>query len=99
MSETLTEKDLLVLLSLAAGPKHGYAVMQDVREMTGRAMGPGTLYFVIPKLEQVGLIEALPPLDRRMPYRLTGKGRGALRSEVARLRTLTAIAGQRMGAR
>jgi DNA-binding PadR family transcriptional regulator len=92
----VTEKDLLVLLSLATGPKHGYAVMQDVRELSGRAMGPGTLYSVIPKLEQMGFIEALPTKDRRTPYRLTGKGRGALRAEVTKRGHLMTVARQRV---
>ena len=98
MADTLTDKDLIVLLSLATGPKHGYAVMQDVRDLSGRAMGPGTLYSVIPKLEQLSLIEALATKDRRTPYRLTAKGRGAVRAEVAKLRSLVAVARQRVAA-
>src|SRR5258705_2741730 len=65
------EPSLLILTSLSDGPKHGYAIMQDVEQGTGRPMGPGTLYAALVRLEELGLIEALPPVDRRRPYRLT----------------------------
>jgi DNA-binding PadR family transcriptional regulator len=69
-----TEPSLLILVSLSDGPKHGYAIMQDVESGTGRPMGAGTLYAAIARLEEQGFVEPLPPIDRRRPYRLTAVG-------------------------
>ena len=68
------EPSLLILVSLSGGPKHGYAIMQDVEQGTGRPMGAGTLYAALARLDEQGLIEPLPPVDRRRPYKLTGTG-------------------------
>lgn len=73
-----TEPAMLVLSSLAGGPKHGYAIIQDVRDIASVKLGPGTLYGALARLEQRGLIEALPADDRRRPYRLTAAGSTAL---------------------
>ena len=51
---------LLILASLAGGEKHGYAMMEDIEAMTGVHLGPGTLYGALSRLEQSGLILALP---------------------------------------
>ena len=87
---------LLILASLASGPKHGYAITQDVRAFAGVALGPGTLYGAITRLEGRGLIEAIEASDRRRPYRLTGDGRDALRSQLAVLERLTSTAIDRL---
>jgi DNA-binding PadR family transcriptional regulator len=68
------EPSLLILVSLSDGPKHGYAIMQDVEQGTGRPMGAGTLYAALARLEERGLVEPLTPVDRRRPYRLTAVG-------------------------
>ena len=68
------EPALYILVSLSDGPKHGYAIMTDVEAISGSAMGPGTLYGALARLERRGLIEALEPEDRRRPYRLTPLG-------------------------
>ena len=77
------EPSLYILVSLSDGPKHGYAIMTDVEEISGSPLGPGTLYGALARLERRGLIEALEPEDRRRPYRLTGAwrddGRGPAR--------------------
>lgn len=78
-----------MLTSLADGPKHGYAITRDVEQLTGERLGPGTLYGVLSRLEQRGLIAALPTSERRQPYRLTGAGRAAL---AARLEALESVA-------
>lgn len=67
------EPAMLVLVSLADGPKHGYAIMSDV-EALGSPMGPGTLYAVLARLEEAGCIEPLEARDRRRPYRITPAG-------------------------
>ena len=69
-----SEPSLLILVSLSDGPKHGYAIMQDVESGTGRPMGAGPLYAALVSLEDQGLIEAVPPEDRSRPYPLTAVG-------------------------
>jgi DNA-binding PadR family transcriptional regulator len=76
------EPSLYILVSLSGGPKHGYAIMTDVEEISGSPMGPGTLYGALARLERRGLIEALEPEDRRRPYRLTGLGATTVRSQL-----------------
>jgi DNA-binding PadR family transcriptional regulator len=79
------EPSLYILVSLSSGPKHGYAIMTDVEAISGAPMGPGTLYGALARLERRGLIEALPPEDRRRPYRLTGLGASTLAAQLASL--------------
>ena len=67
ISERSNDPGLLVLTSLADGPKHGYAITADVEEFAGVRLGPGTLYGALARLESKGLIEALPAEDRRRP--------------------------------
>ncbi len=93
-----TEPALLILISLADGPKHGYAISEDIARLADYRPGPGTLYGAIARLEARGLIEPLASRDRRNPYRLTALGQRALE---ARLEALAAVtrAGQRRLAR
>ena len=93
-----TDPALLILISLADGPKHGYAITDDIEEVAGHRPGPGTLYGAIARLESRGMIEPLKSKDRRNPYRLTALGQKAL---AARLAALEAVmrAGQRRLAR
>ena len=79
---------LLILSSLADGPKHGYGMMADIETMTGMRLGPGTLYGALARLEKSGLIQVLPAEDRRRPYRLTARGIAALREQLALLQKL-----------
>jgi DNA-binding PadR family transcriptional regulator len=76
------EPSLYILLSLSGGPKHGYAIMTDVEEISGVPLGPGTLYGALARLEQRGLIEALEPEQRRRPYRLTALGATTLKAQL-----------------
>ena len=89
---------LMVLTSLTGGPKHGYAIIQDIEEMTGIAFGPGTLYGVLARLEEEGLIEALPADDRRRPYRITGSGAAVLRDRLETTAKVARIGLRRLGA-
>jgi DNA-binding PadR family transcriptional regulator len=86
---------LLVLTSLAGGPKHGYAITQDVAENLGVQLSPGTLYGVIARLEERGYITALPADDRRRPYRITAAGATELRAQTVRLRAVADLASKR----
>lgn len=89
IAERASDPGLLVLTSLAAGPKHGYAITTDVERFAGVQLGPGTLYGALARLEARGLIEALPAEDRRRPYRLTADGSAALAQELQQLQTVT----------
>jgi DNA-binding PadR family transcriptional regulator len=89
IGERSTDPGLLVLTSLAEGPKHGYAITLDVEEFSGVRLGPGTLYGVLARLESRGLIEALPAEARRRPYRLTAAGSTALEQDLKELQTIT----------
>lgn len=77
-----TDPGLLVLTSLADGPKHGYAITQDVEQLAGVRLGPGTLYGALARLEAQGLIEGLPAEERRRPYQLTGAGSAVLAEQL-----------------
>jgi len=85
------EPALLVLASLADGDKHGYAITQDITDNVGVTLGPGTLYGVITRLEERGLIESLPADGRRRPYRITADGARALAAQAARMRDLATL--------
>lgn len=100
----LTPAVFNILLALADGEKHGYAIMQEVRADTGGAirLGPGTLYGSLDRLETAGFVEesnARPVAKdddaRRRYYRLTDFGRRVLRAEVARLQASLVIARQK----
>ena len=81
-----SDPPLLVLTSLASGPKHGHAMIEDIATLCGARLGPGTLYGAITRLEQQGWIEALPAEARRRPYRITPLGVRVLRAKLATLR-------------
>lgn len=77
---------LLILGSLASGPKHGYAIVQDIESTTGVLMGPGTLYGALPRLEEHGLVRPLSGDRRRRPYELTAEGARVLRARLEAMR-------------
>jgi DNA-binding PadR family transcriptional regulator len=77
-----SDPPLLVLASLAGGPKHGHAMIDDIEQLCGTRLGPGTLYGAITRLEQQKLIEPLPEEDRRHPYRITAAGARLLRARL-----------------
>jgi DNA-binding PadR family transcriptional regulator len=86
---------LHVLLALADGPRHGYAIMQTVAaESTGTVrLGPTTLYRTLRTLHDTGLVREVPDEDpagdaRRRYYHITEAGRGAARAELTRLEAL-----------
>jgi DNA-binding PadR family transcriptional regulator len=97
----LTPAVFHILLALAGGERHGYAIMREVSELTGGALklGPGTLYRSINALLGQGLIAEVeerpdPALDdeRRRYYRLTELGERAAQAEAARLAALVDVA-------
>ena len=96
MSLGATDRGLLILTSLAQGPKHGYALMQDIEAFAGVRLSPGTLYGAITRLEEAGLIEPLEPADRRLPYRMTPAGVKALEDELSEHARITTIGMSRL---
>ena len=81
---------LLILISLSGGAKHGYAIMQDVRSLTGWEMRAGTLYGALGRMDRQGWIKEAQTEDyRRRPYALTPAGREELRRQVDVLESIT----------
>ena len=100
-SDTIPSAAFHILVALAGGDRHGYAIMQDVATGTGGRikLNPGTLYTNIRRLLDQGLITELDerpdPEDddeRRRYYRLTGEGRARAQAEAARLERMVAFA-------
>lgn len=90
-----------ILMSLAAGERHGYAIIQDVAERTGGdlELSAGTLYRSIQRMLEQGLIVEVRPRrlslredERRRYYRVTPFGREVARAEAARLQRLVRLA-------
>jgi DNA-binding PadR family transcriptional regulator len=100
----LTEPVLLILLSLAGQPRHGYSILKDVERMSnGRVMlSTGTLYGALRRLLDDDWIERFEEEESsrgRQAYRLTPHGRRNLQLEVDRMKHLTRLAGLRVAAR
>lgn len=87
---------VLILSSLAGGDKHGYGLVQDIESFAEITLGPGTLYGALTRLEQRGLVEALPAQGRRRPYQLTGAGASALHRYLAHARSVTEVGLRRL---
>jgi DNA-binding PadR family transcriptional regulator len=95
MGRTPSHHALLILSSLAAGDRHGYAIKKEIARRTNgeTALGSTTLYRLLGQLLDQGLIvERADPAaetdERRRCYRLTASGKRALAAEVARLERL-----------
>jgi DNA-binding PadR family transcriptional regulator len=84
----------LILFALAAGDKHGYAIMQEARKLSDHTfqMGPATLYTTIQRLLDADRIREVPGPEhgdsRRKYYRLTGAGKSTLNTELARMEAI-----------
>jgi DNA-binding PadR family transcriptional regulator len=88
---------VLILTSLASGPKHGHALAKDIEGFAGVHLGPGALYGAITRLEERGLIEPLASVDRRRPYRITAAGSAALADAVSDMRRIADVGAARLG--
>jgi DNA-binding PadR family transcriptional regulator len=93
-----SDPQFLVLASLAGGPRHGHAMLDDIQQMCGARLGPGTLYGAITRLEQQGWIEPLPADERRKPYRLTEAGQQAFSAKMKTLQRIVAVGAGRLAA-
>ncbi|MEM7352035.1 MAG: PadR family transcriptional regulator [Acidobacteriota bacterium] len=102
VSKPLTPAVLHTLLALASGPRHGYAISQEVEQASeGQVrMGPGTLYGSLQRMQTSGLVRQAksiadqggPHAERRRYYELTSAGWAALRSEARRLEKVVDLA-------
>ena len=97
----MTEPVLLILLSLADRPRHGYAILQDTQKMSdGRVrLSTGTLYGALRRLLEEGWIARFQEEDNsrgKQAYRLTSLGQRNLQQEVNRLKHLTRVASVRV---
>ena len=91
-----SDASFLILSSLADGPKHGYAMMEDIEAFSGTHLEPGTLYGAIARLEKLNWIEPMPMEDRRRPYQLTASGTAAFRRHVATLDQVASVSKARL---
>ena len=91
--QPLSPLTMAILLALAKGDQHGYALMQEVEAQTDGAIiaGTGSLYSALQRLQDDGLIDDSPDRpapgedQRRRYFRITDAGRGAARAEAARM--------------
>ena len=95
--QPLTPIEFHILLSLADGDRHGYAIMQDVSERSGEQLRTGTLYTVIKRMLDGEWIDETPAPrgesdERRRYYRLTARGREVVTAEARRLQSLVSLA-------
>jgi DNA-binding PadR family transcriptional regulator len=90
----LTPAVFFTLFALAGGEKHGYAIMQETRNLSSGSfrMGPATLYTTLQRLLELGLVDEVPGAidadSRRRNYRLATSGRALLEAELARVESL-----------
>jgi DNA-binding PadR family transcriptional regulator len=92
-----SDPSLLILSSLASGPRHGYAMILDIEGFSGTRLEPGTLYGAIGRLERRGWIAPLEAQDRRRPYLLTADGVRALRERLPTLQRVATTGLERLG--
>ncbi len=90
------DPELLILSSLAAGPKHGYAIMLDVRTFAGFELGPGTLYSAITRLVENGWVKPQEARGRQRPYQLTSSGLQHLKAQLEGIRQLANVGLRRL---
>jgi DNA-binding PadR family transcriptional regulator len=92
----LSETTFFILLSLAPGPRHGYAIMKDVQSLSEDQvrLSTGTLYGALKRLLEQGWVNRVadPAPDntgrQRKAYALADRGRSVLKAEAARLQKL-----------
>jgi DNA-binding PadR family transcriptional regulator len=87
---------VLILTSLAGGPKHGYAIMTDVAGFSGVSMEPGTLYGALARLERQGWITPMATEARRRPYEITAAGQAVLAQQLQSMRDIAKVGQSRI---
>ncbi|MFB1051549.1 PadR family transcriptional regulator [Paraliobacillus sp. JSM ZJ581] len=96
-TDRFSEPTLFILISLAEGNKHGYAIMEDIENSYDIKIGPGTLYGAISRMEKLKLIRAIPSKDRKKPYQITAEGRQYLQEKLKEIETVTKLGFERLG--
>jgi len=98
----LSEAVFFILLSLAPGPKHGYAIMKDVEALSDArvSLSTGTLYGALKRLLDGGWVQRVDEGQdgsgrERKSYALTQLGKGILEAETARMQNLVVTAQKR----
>jgi len=91
-----SDPELLILSSLASGPKHGYAIMTDIETFADVTLGAGTLYTAISRLVGKKLIAPQASAGRQRPYVLTAQGSRALTEQLRDMRRVAAVALRRL---
>src|SRR5580704_8630671 len=86
------DPSLLILTSLADGPKHGYAIMTDIAAFSDVRMEPGTLYGALSRLERRGWVRPLAAAERRRPYQITAAGQEILTEQVTTMQQIVQAA-------
>jgi DNA-binding PadR family transcriptional regulator len=87
----------LILSSLAAGEKHGYALTKDIEEFATVRLSTGTMYAALTRLVEQGLIEPVASDDdRRRPYRITPEGSDALQVQLSEQRRVAEVGLKRL---
>jgi DNA-binding PadR family transcriptional regulator len=103
-TKPLSEPVLLILMSLAGQPRHGYALLKDIEILSGGRvrLSTGTLYGALRRLLEEVWIERFEQEDtsrEKQAYRLTAEGHRQLCQELDRMKQLTSAAAVRLGAR
>lgn len=98
-TEPMSESYFYILLCLAAGPLHGYGIMQRTDALSDGAVriGSGTMYGATENLMKKGWIEEVEETGRKRMYQLTEAGREALLKEIGRLRMMLDAASGELG--
>lgn len=91
-----SEPAVLILLSLAEKPRHGYAICDDIEAIAGHRPGPGTLYGAIARLESRGFISPTKSEGNRAIYRLTPAGTRALKARLDAMDEITRLGRKRL---
>ena len=104
VARPLSEPVLLILVSLADKPRHGYALIKDIEALSGGRvrLSTGTLYGALRRLLEDAWIERFEQADtsrEKQAYRLTTAGRRQLQLELDRMKQLTKMAGARLRTR
>lgn len=100
-NKPLSEPVFLILTGLADQPRHGYALLQDIQQLSGErvSLSTGTLYGALRRLLEDGLIQRFHQKDKsreKQAYKLTAEGRQSLQLEIDRMKQLARIASARI---
>lgn len=93
----MRDVQLLVLTALASEAMPGHRIQAEIESLSGRTVGPGTLYGALGRLEDEGFVRPVGEPGRGVPYDLTAKGRSRLAEQIAATERLVRTARARLG--